>query len=152
GTAVEIAGDLRPDLVPRASDLLTQVSAERSQEVGELLRVPAVLVMPRDRCTRWSVILGVVLVLSEPSPPLLAWFVWPCRGRSVTTLAMSLRIGLPPLRHRSPPLKRRVGVIGQSLPEEPDSIQRLRPKYTSVKDARREATIVRSRCPGAFVR
>ena len=53
--------------------LLTQVQAERSQKVGELLRVPAVLMMSRDRCATRSVILGVVLAFSESSSPLLAW-------------------------------------------------------------------------------
>src|SRR6516225_4309437 len=71
--AVESANDLRPDLVPRTSDLLSQISAQRSEEVGELLGVPAVLMTPRDRCARRSMILVVVLVLSESSPPLLAW-------------------------------------------------------------------------------
>jgi hypothetical protein len=71
-TAVEIANDLRPDFVPGTADLLSQVSTQRSEEVGELLGVPAVLMTPRDRCARRSMILGVVLVLSESSSPLLA--------------------------------------------------------------------------------
>lgn len=67
---IERAADLRPDLVPGTADLLTQVTAERSQDVRELFRVPAVLMMSRDRCARRAVIFGAVFVLSEATAPL----------------------------------------------------------------------------------
>src|SRR5204862_7405692 len=106
----------RPDRVPRASVLLMQIPPERSQKVGELLWVPAVLMTPRDRCARRSVILRVVLVLSESSPPLLARISvassWPF-GDDLGHVAS--HIGVPPLRHRSPPLKNRVEVIRSIL-------------------------------------
>jgi hypothetical protein len=70
---VESGADLRPDLVPRTTDLLPQVSAQRSQEVRKLPRVPAVLMTARDRCARRAVIFGVVFVVPESAPPLLAW-------------------------------------------------------------------------------
>ena len=54
-SAVECLRDLRPDLVPRAPDLLSQIPAERSEQVRKLFRVPAVLWKAPNRSSRRNV-------------------------------------------------------------------------------------------------
>src|SRR5437867_11643702 len=108
---IERAADLRPDLVPGTANLLAQIPAERSQEIGELLCVPAVLIMPRDRCARRAVIFGVVLVLPEGVSPLSARVAVAAARPFGDHFGHVVSHRFPPLRHRSPPGKEFIGSI-----------------------------------------
>jgi hypothetical protein len=110
-SAVECLRDLRPDLVPRAPDLLAQIPAERSEQVRKLFRVPAVLAATRNRRAARAVIVEAVLVSCEVTP-YVDWSKVRRPGREVQRVNVDFPVDLLRSIDRE---ARRIGVTRQAF-------------------------------------